>query len=286
MTIVTFNPTSNFTRIGNDVLRDERLSFEARGMLCYLRSMPPDWKVMPTQLAKHGKSGRERISRILNELIAAGYIEKTLSRDPATQKWKAADYTVFAVRNAPEPVADEAAREIISEAQRVADEPAAPPLAPKADAEKPSTAKPPLLTTDQPTTESTKSKNLDREARPSDHEIDQVFEQDLWPAYPQRSGDQGEDQARKKFRAIVKASADPQATAEQIITAVSVFAAYWADKVERKPEEAQFIPKAKNWLHNGEYKNPPRITPRAETIFDIVDEFARRAAEREPQMAA
>jgi hypothetical protein len=132
--------------IDNKSLRDESLSLEALGMICYLRSLPPDWRVMPTQLAKRFSCGRERIARILNELIEAGYIKKTVSRDPATQRWKAAEFTVFAVANAPEPVADDAAREIIRDVE-------------KAAAEKPSTADLPLLSTDLPSTDSTKEEN-------------------------------------------------------------------------------------------------------------------------------
>ncbi|MCC8966716.1 hypothetical protein H8A95_31425 [Bradyrhizobium sp. Pear76] len=129
-------------------------------MLCY-RGMPSDWRVMPTELAKRGNCGRERISRILNELIEAGHIKKTISRDPVTQKWKAAGYTVFAVPNAPKPIADDEAREIIRDAQRVAEQPP-PPESGKAAAGKPSMANPPLLTTDLPTTDSTNTTDRDR----------------------------------------------------------------------------------------------------------------------------
>lgn len=38
----------NFTIIANRVIRDQRLSFRARGVLVYLLSMPPGWR--PDQL--------------------------------------------------------------------------------------------------------------------------------------------------------------------------------------------------------------------------------------------
>jgi hypothetical protein len=87
--------SENFTIIANEFFDDDDLSADALGVLCYLRSKPTDWRVMATQLAARFKCGRERIARILKELIAFGYIKKTQARDAFTNKWKAFDYLVF-----------------------------------------------------------------------------------------------------------------------------------------------------------------------------------------------
>src|SRR5689334_19714356 len=60
--------------------QDDNLSFEARGMLVYLLSKPPDWIVQPKNLEQ--RCGRNQVYRILRELIKAGYIQRIIVRDP------------------------------------------------------------------------------------------------------------------------------------------------------------------------------------------------------------
>lgn len=103
MTIASYTHTSNFTVIGNDCFRDERLSFEALAIFTYLRSKPADWKVMQTELAKRFKSGRDRIRNAINELVAAGYIRKVQERVAKSGRWSTVDYDVLAVPDAPSP---------------------------------------------------------------------------------------------------------------------------------------------------------------------------------------
>ena len=64
-----------FSVIDNRALEDERLSYEAKGLLAYLLSKPDGWEINPKHLAKVGGCGRDKITRILNELRQAGYIE-------------------------------------------------------------------------------------------------------------------------------------------------------------------------------------------------------------------
>src|SRR4051794_9053866 len=62
-----------YTQIVNRVLTDDRLSWEARGMLAYLLSKPDDWQVRFSDLRRQGGRGRDSTQRILKELAAAGY---------------------------------------------------------------------------------------------------------------------------------------------------------------------------------------------------------------------
>lgn len=103
MTIIRTVHENNFTIIANGCLQDDSLSAEALGILCYLLGRPNDWTVRPTQLAERFGCGRERIDRILKELISASYIVKTRYRDPKTQSWGSVEYTVYQMPQKPHP---------------------------------------------------------------------------------------------------------------------------------------------------------------------------------------
>lgn len=74
-----------FTVIGNEVLRDSRLSFLARGVLAYLLSLADGVREDVRTLADNNPGiGRRGISKALDELEAAGYYVRTTIRDPQT----------------------------------------------------------------------------------------------------------------------------------------------------------------------------------------------------------
>lgn len=74
------------------VPQDRNLSWEARGMLCYLLSQKDNWKVQPKDLQQH--CGRDKVYKILNELKEAGYIHRSrIHQDDGTFKW--GDYLVY-----------------------------------------------------------------------------------------------------------------------------------------------------------------------------------------------
>ena len=67
-------PDNHFTTYANEVIRDNRLSYKARGILLELLSRPDNWRVSADALANNGKDGRSAILSGLTELRDLGYI--------------------------------------------------------------------------------------------------------------------------------------------------------------------------------------------------------------------
>ena len=74
--------TRFFTVMGNEVLRDNRLSFCARGILAYLLSLPDGRRGDIRTLAALAPEGRERVAAALRELEALGYLRRAIQRTP------------------------------------------------------------------------------------------------------------------------------------------------------------------------------------------------------------
>lgn len=71
---------NNYTSISNGFLQDNSLSFEARGLGASLLSRPDDWEININALMAEGNIGRDKVRKIINELIQAGYMYKSQSR--------------------------------------------------------------------------------------------------------------------------------------------------------------------------------------------------------------
>jgi hypothetical protein len=67
-------PESHFGVYSNDIVRDKRLSYKARGILLELLSRPDNWRVSAEMLAAEGPDGRDSIMAGLKELRDLGYI--------------------------------------------------------------------------------------------------------------------------------------------------------------------------------------------------------------------
>lgn len=74
-------PESGFVQIRNEVARDSRLSYKARGILLEILSRPDNWQTSADALAASGPDGRTAVLSGLRELRETGYLETVKQRD-------------------------------------------------------------------------------------------------------------------------------------------------------------------------------------------------------------
>lgn len=67
---------SNFLIIDKSILEIETLSWEAKGLWAYLMSKPKSWEVSVAHLSQNFTAGRDKIYRLLNELMRHGICER------------------------------------------------------------------------------------------------------------------------------------------------------------------------------------------------------------------
>lgn len=71
---------TDFTRIPNDWLRDERLSWKGRGLLAHIMSHRAGWRITIGSLQNAGPDGRDAVRSGIDELLALGYLRREQSR--------------------------------------------------------------------------------------------------------------------------------------------------------------------------------------------------------------
>lgn len=76
----------NFTVLDNTCIRDENLSWGAKGLHCYLEHLPGDWKIYKSYLVSHFPEKINALNKLFRELVDAGYIkiEKDLRNSDGT----------------------------------------------------------------------------------------------------------------------------------------------------------------------------------------------------------
>lgn len=66
----------NFTTVNNEYLQDAALSWKAKGLITYIMSLPPDWRLNVRDLKNRSKDGRDATAAGLRELIENGYCQR------------------------------------------------------------------------------------------------------------------------------------------------------------------------------------------------------------------
>lgn len=84
----------SYTVISNSALQDKRLSWKARGLLCYLLSLPDDWRIYISELTNRAPDGETATRSAMKELIDADYVTRVFERDDK-KRITAVRYFVF-----------------------------------------------------------------------------------------------------------------------------------------------------------------------------------------------
>lgn len=66
--------------IDKTCLNDKKLSFKAKGLHCYLMSLPDNWAIYTKDLINRSKDGRDAILKAFKELIEIGYVIREQKR--------------------------------------------------------------------------------------------------------------------------------------------------------------------------------------------------------------
>jgi hypothetical protein len=237
MTIIrSARPEAHFTQIRNEVLRDQRLSFKARGVLAYVLSMPDNWRSTAEDIASQGKEGRDAIRTALKELEELGYVQRRKVRGPDGRI--ATVTTIFDVPCAPEtgyPAPDEPAA-----GEPTPDNPSSLEHCPK------NTVK----NTEIPPTPAAELELVLAEP---------VDPFDAWyESYPRK---EAKPKARAAFKRAVKSAGLPLISA-----GLSRWVAYWeADQTERR-----FIPLPATWLNAERWNDQTPIPRNSSSVLDEV----------------
>lgn len=76
MPIIKGKFQTQYVQVSNKTAQDNNLSFEARGLLVFMLSLPEDWVIHKSWLIDQTKAGRDKIQRMINELVKYGYLVK------------------------------------------------------------------------------------------------------------------------------------------------------------------------------------------------------------------
>ena len=83
----------NFTQVPNQVIRDERLSWKAKGLYAHLISKPDNWTFYIDEMVRSSKDGKSSVQSGLKELEKYGYLRRVKSKD-AKGKFAGWDYLI------------------------------------------------------------------------------------------------------------------------------------------------------------------------------------------------
>ena len=84
----------DYTVMNNTFLRDEKLSWKAKGLFAYILSLPEDWKIYLNELQTHATDGETSLRSAIKELTDNGYIMQERLKDDKG-RWASYAYQII-----------------------------------------------------------------------------------------------------------------------------------------------------------------------------------------------
>jgi hypothetical protein len=85
-----------YTTLSSQILQRKDISIEARGTWAYLSSLPENWNIHTINLRKELNIGRDKVLRIINELIDHRLCKRIEVKDEKSKKFERFDYHIYA----------------------------------------------------------------------------------------------------------------------------------------------------------------------------------------------
>lgn len=247
-TMIRIKRREGFTVLPNELLRDKRLSLRAKGLICMMLSLPPNWKDSVSGLCSICGSGKDAVRSSLREMENAGYLTREQTHDKGG-KFAGSVYVI---------------RDYSGDVEAAEDEPAEHPaplgLKPptvEPPAVDPSAENPPLLNKDRlnkdlsntPLTPQGDGRRRRRNKSEPDYEPE-WFER-FWQKYPNQ-------------KARIRAVAAWDKLRPDKATCMEMSRALDADHWPRRwhDEGGEYIPHPATWLNNRRWEDkPPKLPP-------------------------
>lgn len=223
----------NYTTINNTGLRDERLTWKAKGILAYILSLPDDWVFYMEEVAKHSKDGIASLKAGMKELKECGYVKRfpIKGEDGKIHRWETIIYEVPQVEK---PLVEN----LPVESLQVENLPVENQLLLSTN----------ILSTNILSTNNTNSPQKKGPRKNVSEGYSEDFE-NLWKTYPKKID---KKQGYKSFNAAIK-----KHSFEVIMSGVKGY----ADQIKRNGTETKFVKHASTFFNNEcylEYVEKPK----------------------------
>ena len=225
--------TENFTTIHNHSLKNNNLSWKAKGILAYIMSLPEDWEIHTKELMKHASDGRDSLMSGIKELREHGYVDYKKYKDDDTGKF-IHNYDVYDEPQTGNPEVE----------NPTMDNPTLENPSVKQSTNELRTKE--LKTNNTNTSGGYKEKyppksKLDRDSQ--NHIIYPEKYEELYEAYPKREGSTNKGGGYKSFRARIKEGIPY----EKLLKGVEN---YYIDQSRKRNLETRYVKQIKTFLGN------------------------------------
>lgn len=187
----------HFVVIDSNLIRDDRLSWKARGIFGYLWSMSDDWEFYEKEVMKHSSDGLASLQSGLKELERYGYLKRVKVRDKG--KFKGYEWLLT---DTPEIIKNEENGDIPTIQPKSEN-----PISEKPFSEKPFSENPILSNINNKHYQIQEKSTEEKPMSESNDSLAEAFEK-LWKLYPNKKGKKPAFTAYK--RAIKKGTTNKQ----------------------------------------------------------------------------